>query len=244
MRRLLLISVILIVGMLLFGGCSSSKSKETITTNVTGTQPPQTVIKTVIQTPTMSIIPASPTTTALSPTIVTPPTTAPLSTTMPPPTLTTTSPVTTTTPLATTAVGLSGFALMGGIYGLDIMDESGGFIHNEEFPSVLDFIVDEKGEVWVACDEGLKIFDGQDWRDYEVPKGVYPEHVFVDSEGRVCVGYYEGVSVLEGGQWTSYSSDLFGLSGYASFVNDVAIDHQGQIWVCTDVGVTVFNGDS
>jgi len=59
----------------------------------------------------------------------------------------------------------------------------------------------------------------------------------------VWIGHFEGVTVFEEGEWFSHSSTEFGLGEYSDLVNDVAIDHDGRLWVATEAGVATFDGD-
>jgi ligand-binding sensor domain-containing protein len=134
---------------------------------------------------------------------------------------------------------------MGTQGGLNIVGEGGISVLNRELGGIIDITIGEQGQAWVLCSGGLKVFDGQSWKSYQLPEGVYTlGDVVIDSAGRVWVGYYGGVCVLDKGQWVSYSSDKFGLGQFANLVNDVAIDHQDRVWVATSSGVAVFNGNS
>jgi ligand-binding sensor domain-containing protein len=109
-----------------------------------------------------------------------------------------------------------------------------------------DIAVNEKGQIWVVTSYSLMVFDGQSWTYHQPPHGVYSlEAIAIDSVGRVWIGYYGGVSVLlDDGQWLNYSSNEFGLGEYAGLINDIAIDHQDQVWVATSSGIAVFNGNN
>ncbi|MFC1875330.1 hypothetical protein ACFLY3_04205 [Chloroflexota bacterium] len=229
------LSSFLVIGVLLLTACAAPAVTQTVTTTTITTPtaaPTLTVTSTTTSIITVTTTPTVTTTMPIAPTTSTPPIT--------------TTPTTTTTPPTTTAFDLSNVALAGTSGGFNIVDENGISVLNEELGQVNDIAVDEQGLIWAVTSGGLKVFDGQSWTDCQQPQGVYTLYaIAIDSAGRVWLGYYGGVSILlDGGQWLNYSSGDFGLGQYANLVNDVAVDHQDQVWVATPSGVAVFNGDS
>ncbi len=68
------------------------------------------------------------------------------------------------------------------------------------------------------------------------------QNVLIDSKNRVWVGSFnDGVAVLDDGNWTNYRVED-GLS--SNSINTLAGDAQGRIWVGTQWGLNVFDGDA
>ncbi len=97
---------------------------------------------------------------------------------------------------------------------------------------VYDTVVDEAGQVWAGTEEGLSKFDGQTWTRIEGAPAPARAIAF-DQAGLLWVGSNLGVSVFDGLTWTTYpKADNFELH----FVNDIAFDPEGNVWIATGSG--------
>lgn len=93
----------------------------------------------------------------------------------------------------------------------------------------------------VAHSSGVLLFDGTSWTSNDT--AFYSlQGVLIDSQNRIWVGSFsDGVSVLTDGTWTTYNMD----SGLTSNnVHALATDAAGRIWVGTEWGLNVLDGET
>ena len=127
-------------------------------------------------------------------------------------------------------------------------NESSGLTNN----STTAITVDHQGNVWVAHSYGVDVFDGSGWVFYgkkydkeaqievEALSGV--SALTVDNQGCIWAGTHShGISVFNGSNWNTYGSrECF----YGCGVNAIACDDQDRVWLGTDLGLVVFDGDN
>lgn len=88
--------------------------------------------------------------------------------------------------------------------------------------------------VWVATSDGLREYDGFDWRRYGVADGLpsdFVRCVCVTRDGALWVGTDHGVGVFERGRFDRRGSES-GLAG--PNVRRIIEDGQGTLWFCSD----------
>lgn len=107
--------------------------------------------------------------------------------------------------------------------------------------SMSDLDVNSDGLPVVAHSQGVLRFDGTSWTPDEAPL-LSVQEVLVDNENRVWVGSFsEGVSVNDGSGWTTYNME----SGLTSNnIHALATDAAGRIWVGTEWGLNVLDGET
>jgi hypothetical protein len=120
---------------------------------------------------------------------------------------------------------------------VEIFENGKGLDQNYTFS---DITVNGDGQPIALYTDGILTYDGTNWSSNQTPISVL-EGVMVDGSGRVWVGSFsDGVAVLDGGNWTVYNTD----SGLTSNnINALAADAQGRIWVGTEWGLNVLDGD-
>ena len=108
---------------------------------------------------------------------------------------------------------------------------------------VNDITQDSLGLLWVATDHGISQFDGIVFKNYTIRHGLaesFCSAVLCDTQGRVWVGHQAGgVSVIMRDTVIRYTEE----SGLANNeVHDIIQTANGDIWVATFGGVSVYNG--
>ena len=104
----------------------------------------------------------------------------------------------------------------------------------------------------MAHSEGVEVFDGISWTYYGDKYGTEPKievaslfqasALVEDNRGYIWAGTsYKGISVFNGSDWTNYDIGECLLGGS---VNSIASDSLGRIWVGTDFGLAVFDGNN
>ena len=101
------------------------------------------------------------------------------------------------------------------------------------FEGINNIVEDSTGRIWVGYTTGLKHFDGQSWTHYDADTGELPfeyiSKMIIDHFDRIWVLSDEGgVHMLDDtGNWQSFfpKSDI-----RLSWVEDVAVDSEGNIW--------------
>ena len=102
--------------------------------------------------------------------------------------------------------------------------------------------LDSYGRPWVAHGSGLLLFDDGTWTSYPNSNLYTVESLAVDAQGRLWVGTFsQGVSVFEGGGWLTYDSTSSELA--SSHVRVMTIDGRGRVWMGTEWGLYVVDGN-
>ena len=93
----------------------------------------------------------------------------------------------------------------------------------------------------VVYNDGILTFDGQNWSSSKAPISLL-QKILIDKDNRVWVGSLsDGVAVQESGNWTVYNVES-GLTSNA--INALASDMQGRVWIGTQWGLNVFDGEA
>jgi hypothetical protein len=120
--------------------------------------------------------------------------------------------------------------------------EEGGALRTDQ---VFDIAIDPSGDAWVVDSLGIRITDGQNWRDIGTGFSRGAEAIAVaGASGLVWTVRYGGASVYDGMTWTDHDSSNFGTSDFVDRAKDVALDPQGRAWVATASSVAMFDGES
>lgn len=119
-----------------------------------------------------------------------------------------------------------------GVFAID--RKSGALIreltHEPLFSYVKGLAADKIGRLWIAHDQGLSVYDGKKFTDYNQNNGlpdIRTNSVFIDRAARVWVGTWSGVAVQEGGKWRVLKKSD-GLID--DMVNVVFEDSDGGMW--------------
>lgn len=100
-----------------------------------------------------------------------------------------------------------------------------------------------EGKIWVGTYHGLSSFDGSGWILYNRENSPLPDNdiyaLWAGREG-LWIGTCNGLALLKKGGWTVYNGDTPAIQG--DVVLAVAEDLEGNVWVGTNKGLTVFNG--
>jgi ligand-binding sensor domain-containing protein len=111
---------------------------------------------------------------------------------------------------------------------------------------VRDIAVDQRGNVWVATDEGVSVYDGSRWRSFFETEGQLKSDntssIAVAPNGDIWVGtYHGGVSRYDGESWTTFTTEI-GLSDNS--VISVACKSDGTVYAGTfGKGVCTYHPD-
>lgn len=116
-----------------------------------------------------------------------------------------------------------------------VFENGSGFNQDYTFGQL---VLNSDGLPTVAHSSGLLTFNGETWTNEAAPiSGV--SSILVDADNRIWVGSRtEGVAVLDQGEWEVYD----GLS--SNKVNGLTSDAQGRVWVSTEWGLNVLDGDT
>lgn len=115
------------------------------------------------------------------------------------------------------------------------------------FPSntVVDIVVEEDGNAWVATDWGLCRLQAGEWSVLQMDNSGLPDNYLrclaLDHEGRLWVGTsLAGVAVFDGTDWLVYDTGNSPLPD--NQVNTIHVDHQGWVWLGTVNGLVCYTG--
>lgn len=104
--------------------------------------------------------------------------------------------------------------------------------------------IDAAGRPWLATGLGLyRLDDGGSFQLYQAPDEIlssYVHDVFALPDGRVWAGGLGGLSIYEEGAWKERVTPAEGLPN--AWVNALARDTEGGVWVGTELGAARFDG--
>jgi len=110
---------------------------------------------------------------------------------------------------------------------------------------IFDIAIDSSGEAWIVDSHGIRITNGQSWREVGTDfSGGADALAIDDTSGQVWTVDYKRASVFAGFTWTTYKSRNFGDSDYVDQVTDVAIDPQGRAWLATASSIAMFDDEA
>jgi ligand-binding sensor domain-containing protein len=109
---------------------------------------------------------------------------------------------------------------------------------------VTSMAADNRGDVWIACEEGVAVARGKNITSYTAADGI-PEGkvlaVAAGSGGDVWIGTENGAARFNGVSWTIYTTK----DGLASnTVQCIIANSRGEIYLGTNKGLSVYNGTS
>ncbi|MCB9184045.1 MAG: hypothetical protein H6591_09005 [Flavobacteriales bacterium] len=115
------------------------------------------------------------------------------------------------------------------------------------FPSntVVDIVVEENGDAWVATDWGLCRQVAGVWSVFQMDNSGLPDNylraVAKDHEGRIWIGTsVAGAAVFDGSDWVIYDTGNSPLPD--NQVNTIHVDHNGWVWLGTVNGLACYTG--
>ena len=126
-------------------------------------------------------------------------------------------------------------------YDLVIHNTESGLVGNQ----INDIVQDASGVLWLATNNGVSAFDGIRFENYTVKSGL-AEHtcttIFCDNEGRIWVGHQaSGISRIDKDTIIKFNEGN-GLSN--NEVHDIIQTKNGDIWVATFGGISIYNKTS
>lgn len=115
------------------------------------------------------------------------------------------------------------------------------------FPSntVVDLVVEENGDAWVATDWGLCRRVAGEWSVFQMDNSGLPDNYLralaLDLSGNLWVGTsLAGAAVFDGTDWLVYDTGNSPLPD--NQVNAIHVDHQGWVWLGTVNGLACYTG--
>jgi DNA-binding NtrC family response regulator/ligand-binding sensor domain-containing protein len=108
---------------------------------------------------------------------------------------------------------------------------------HDQVSSVLE---DRQGRLWFSTFEGVCHYDGEKFISLKGLKG-YVRNIFEDRRGILWFGTaHDGVYRYDGSHFTQLNKSDGLLTD--EFIRDIVEDQEGQIWLATSAGISVFDG--
>jgi len=104
-------------------------------------------------------------------------------------------------------------------------------------------VSDQDGYIWAIgySDDKLYHYQDQAWNEYQNPKEEQFTDLWIDQDNHVWLSTSNGeVLVFSEGNWLAYDATAGGKVD--SLINSIALDGRGRLWVGTDWGLGVFDG--
>ncbi|NDV96361.1 hypothetical protein D0T84_15770 [Dysgonomonas sp. 521] len=108
--------------------------------------------------------------------------------------------------------------------------------------SILSLAKDDKN-IWVGTYHGLSSYDGSSWTLYNRDNSPLPDndiYALCAGKNSLWIGSCNGLASLTKGKWLVYPKEEYNIQG--DVVLAIAEDTNGNVWVGTNKGLTVFNG--
>lgn len=108
--------------------------------------------------------------------------------------------------------------------------------------------IDDNGTKWIATDNGIAKYDGDNWRIYNEGNSDIPENdvevMAIDKKGTVWIGTeYGGLAEFDGSKWKTYDKRNSGLPG--NNIEAITIGDENTKWIGTFRGGPVkYDGES
>lgn len=99
--------------------------------------------------------------------------------------------------------------------------------------------VDQAGQVWIATDNGVARYDGQNWREFSAATGLVGNDVrsiLVDRSGTLWFATSEGLTRTDGHNWRRFRVANSGLGN--DNIHGILEDQSGALWFSTDLWYT------
>lgn len=100
-------------------------------------------------------------------------------------------------------------------------------------------------EIWVGTYHGLSVYNGNNWTLYNRENSPLPDNdVYALCAGKnsLWIGTCNGLASLTSGKWAIYPKEKYNIQG--DIILAVAEDANGNVWVGTNKGLTVFKGEN
>ncbi|MEW5872325.1 MAG: hypothetical protein AB1894_23885 [Chloroflexota bacterium] len=111
--------------------------------------------------------------------------------------------------------------------------------------SIQDVTACPDGRIAAAHSNGVSVFDGQRWIDYqgELSMLIGASGVACDAQGGLWVSHIQGVAHFDGQDWRDFSASEVTQGGSTIF-DDIAVAPDGVVWTLTNDSVSRFDGTS
>jgi len=125
-------------------------------------------------------------------------------------------------------------------------DGSDWTVHREStalLPEIdlISLAVDQSGRAWVGYEEGLFALEGEQWARQPLEGLTELTDLFIDTDDRVWFAHGAGFGWIKDGQWNLYEIDQE--IGIPDDPNAIWVDRRGRVWLSTDYGAAVFDGE-
>jgi len=133
-------------------------------------------------------------------------------------------------------------------FGIDILTKSGKIRHLTEKDGlasnkVASIFFDDKGVAWIGTDNGLSVYNGKTFKNYDINDGLAGNTIFAileDRHGNMWFGGEGGATVYDGKVFKKYTT----ADGLApEWIYSIYEDSRGNLWFGSDAGgVTFYDG--
>ncbi|MDM8518574.1 protein kinase [Anaerolineales bacterium HSG6] len=121
-----------------------------------------------------------------------------------------------------------------------IYDHNNGFA--EEY-FVKGLAIGPNSQPWIVANRELLTYQQGEWQIYHGPTWFIAEDIIVDNQGTVWIGTFnKGLYRFADNNWTNYTPDNSPLS--TNRVKSLATDGRGRLWIGTDWGLQVLDGET
>lgn len=115
-----------------------------------------------------------------------------------------------------------------------------GLINN----NVICLAVDHDDKLWFGTQEGLSLFDGSTWTNYD--DNSHPELIHntitalaVDNNNHLWIGTDFGINEFDGTNWTTYTEADGLVDNRIKYINQ---DGEGNMWFANNDGISIYDG--
>jgi two-component system, sensor histidine kinase ChiS len=113
--------------------------------------------------------------------------------------------------------------------------------------SVTALTVALNNHLWVGTEDGLYRYNGVSWTRYTSSGGLFVTSLSTGPQGQLLLGVIRNILVFDGTQWTTIptlGSEIDPMGCFQlSYIVDIAVDSQSQVWVSLSDGTCYFNGE-
>jgi hypothetical protein len=133
-----------------------------------------------------------------------------------------------------------------------ITSEGGKLVHfdgntwvaiQSPYEYLAEIVSDQDGSIWAIEYTGNKLYHYRDevWDEYQYSSERNISDLLIDNDDRIWLSTISGVVlVFKDGDWMAYDATVGGTIG--SNLNSIALDGRGRLWVGSNWGLAVFNG--